>query len=73
MIELTMFQWFLIYIAGAAVTCGITGGVRDEMDGIVDMFFILFWPLCLAIIIGGTPIWLLYRTGRMIRMLKERK
>ncbi len=43
-----MLIGLLIYLAGAVLTAGFIGGVRDEMDGIGDMAVILLWPLALV-------------------------
>lgn len=44
-----MGLFLLVYLLGAAVAAGVTGGVRDEMEGIGDLAIILFWPLALVI------------------------
>lgn len=52
--QLDTGHFILMYIIGALIAAGITGGIRDEMDGLLDMFVIFFWPLALC----G---WVIYR------------
>jgi hypothetical protein len=33
------------YVLGCCIASGITGAVRDEMEGILDLFCIFFWPI----------------------------
>lgn len=53
------FTWQIAvaYVVVMAVVSGIRGGVREEMDGIADLFAIVFWPLWLV----GLLIWVCYR------------
>ncbi len=73
MIEsLSMLELTIIYIVGFAVACGYTGGVRDEMDGLVDMAIIVFWPLYLATVILRILGLIPYKFGRLLRKLEDK-
>jgi hypothetical protein len=37
-----------LYAIGALIMCGIRGGIRDEMDGIADLFAVFIWPIWIA-------------------------
>lgn len=58
--------FLVVYIIGFIVALGVRGGIRDEMEGIGDMVFVVFWPLTLmfwfmCMLVGG-----LYEVGREI-------
>ena len=50
------------YIIGALIAAGVRGGIRDEMDGIGDRLFILFWPIVLVC-------WVIYRIAAVFVQL----
>lgn len=56
-----------IYVLGAIVTAGITGGVRDEMDGIADLAKIGFWPVALVLLLAWVFVRFLYNVGQWVR------
>lgn len=60
-----------LYVFGALVAAGFTGGIRDEMDGITDWAIIIFWPVALA----GWIVYLLmkipFALGRLLRGNKD--
>ena len=67
-------NWYIlipIYIACMIVASGIRGGVRDEMDGIIDMLAITLWPIWIA----GFLIWaaytVLFSVGSSLRRAKK--
>lgn len=53
-----------LYIVCMVIASGIRGGVRDEMDGIADLFVIVFWPIALGWWAIGLVFKFLYRVGR---------
>jgi hypothetical protein len=55
------------YVVGCAITSGVIGGVRDEMDGIGDMFCIVFWPLVLVVMVPVKLLKLCYNPGTIFK------
>ena len=53
----------IIYIGGIVYTLGAIGGIRDEMDGIGDIFHVLFWPIVLLINIICLPFAWIHHVG----------
>lgn len=47
------------YLVGCVATLGFIGGIRDEMEGIGDMFRVFFWPVI-------APCWLAYKLLKAI-------
>ena len=45
----------ILYLFGCCITFGVIGGIRDEMDGVGDIFCIFLWPAVLCC-------WLIYKT-----------
>lgn len=44
-------DWVLLivaYVIGALIMYGARGGIRDEMDGIADLFAVFIWPIWVA-------------------------
>lgn len=55
-----------VYIVGAIVAAGVTGGVRDEMDGIADIATIVFWPVVLMLWGAAKAFKVIYLIGRCL-------
>jgi hypothetical protein len=56
----------VLYIAVMIITAGMIGGVRDGMEGVLDLATIIFWPVALAF---WTLYWIiksLYRFGQWL-------
>ena len=68
---LTVF--FLCYVVGMIVTNGYIGGVRDEMDGILDMAIILFWPVSLVVFVLIRVFKLFDSLGKMLKRMSATK
>jgi len=66
-IEITVFV--VGYISGSILACGYIGGIRDEMDGILDQFIVFCWPIalfCKIIWMAGTA---LYKLGEKMKSI----
>jgi hypothetical protein len=60
-----------LYVIGAIITAGtLPNGIRDEMDGIGDLFVVFFWPIVwpIKIVLKGCS--LLYKFGTLFRAKK---
>jgi hypothetical protein len=58
-LEGTGMTYVIVYIIGAILTAGFIGGIRDEMEGIADIFIIGLWPI-------SAVIWLLIEICKVI-------
>ena len=59
----------ILYGIGMCVTYGFIGGIRDEMDGILDNLTILLWPFCLVCVIAYKLLSFFANIGLKIRFL----
>ena len=67
-------NWYIliaIHIACMIVASGIRGGVRDEMDGIIDMLAIALWPIWIAGFLIWTAYTVLFSVGSSLRRAKK--
>lgn len=60
-----------IYVVGALITAGsLPNGIRDEMEGIGDLFQVIFWPIVMPIKIAVMVGKFLFNIGSMFRSKK---
>lgn len=59
--------YLCLYLFCSVITAGVIGGVRDEMEGIGDMFVIAFWPAALIFLILNKIFNLFYKLGRLFK------
>lgn len=57
----------IIYVIAMVIAAGVRGGVRSEMEGIGDLFLIIFWPLWIAYFFISIFFHLLYEIGRSLK------
>lgn len=66
-----LYIFATLYIVCMAIAAGIRGGVRDEMDGVLDLLAISLWPVWLA----GFMLWfaftILFLLGRSLAGRKK--
>lgn len=70
MTEATVYL-IILYVVGLFVAYGYTGGIRDEMDGIGDMAFIIFWPVVFIFKFAAKIINPIIGIGELIRGNKK--
>lgn len=55
-----------IYISCMIIASGIRGGVRDEMDGIIDILAIALWPIWLSCFVCWFIYHILFNVGKSL-------
>ena len=61
-------SYFAGYVVGCIFIAGtLQNGVRDEMDGIIDLVQIIFWPIVLPLKIVFKLGSLVYKLGAMLK------
>lgn len=67
-------NWYIFiafYISCMIIASGIRGGVRDEMDGIIDMLAIALWPIWIAGFLAWAAYTVLFSVGSSLRQSKK--
>lgn len=60
-------EYFVLYVLVAIATAGAIGGIRDEMEGIGDLFYVIFWPIAISATITIAFLKFVYKIGGLFK------